>query len=48
MNENLSQMVKDTTPKEDEIIFSENNLVLPIEEEPAVVAERNVYLNGSI
>jgi len=42
MNENLSQMVKDTTPKEDEIIFSENNLVLPIEEEPEVVAERNV------
>jgi len=41
-NENLSQMVKDTTPGEDNVIFSENNLDLPVEEQIEVVEERNI------
>jgi hypothetical protein len=42
MNENLSQMVKDTTPKDDSVIFSESSLDLPIEEEVETAPETSV------
>ena len=41
MNENLTQMVKDTTPKED-IIFSESNLDLPATEDTEAIEEINI------
>jgi len=43
MNENLSQMVKDSKIlSEDDVIFSESNLDLPIEEEVEKVVEKNI------
>lgn len=41
MNENLSQMVKDT-PTKDDFVFSETNLDLPAEEEAEEVVEKAV------
>jgi len=39
MNENLSQMVRESTPEDNGMVFSETDLDLPIEEEEAAPAE---------